>query len=221
MIPISVVIPTYNRNHTLKRAIDSVLRQTYKNFELIVVDDGSTDKTVESLSCYKEKIHLIKLGKNHGVSLARNVGIHASKGEYVCFLDSDDEWLEDKLQRQVNLLSQKKYNLIHGEEIWIRNGKRVNQKKIHQKYGGWIFEKCLPRCLISPSAAMANKKVLLELGGFDEEFPVCEDYDLWAKITSRYEVGFIEGPPYHQIRRCQRPTVKKIQGNGLLQDFIP
>ena len=116
------------------------------------------------------------------------------RGEYVCFLDSDDEWLEDKLQRQIDLLATREYNIIHGEEIWIRNGKRVNPRKIHQKYGGWIFEKCLPRCLISPSAAMVKRELLLELGGFDEQLPVCEDYDLWARITSRHEVGFVKRP---------------------------
>ncbi len=193
---ISVIIPTFNRAHVLLRAVDSVLKQSYKNFELIVIDDGSTDHTDELLSSYvrEGKIQYLKQ-ENKGVSSARNFGVKSSKGDWLAFLDSDDEWLKGKLQKQVDLLGERPdLRLVHGEELWIRHGKRVNQKKIHQKFGGFIYEKCLPLCLISPSAVIIERKLYEEMGGFDEEFIVCEDYDLWLKITSLYEVGFISDP---------------------------
>jgi len=193
---ISVIIPTYNRASVLLRAVDSVLNQNYKNFELIVVDDGSTDETSSLLSPYvtQKKIRYIKQ-ENKGVSSARNLGALDAKGEWLSFLDSDDEWLKIKLEKQVKLIHERPdLRLIHGEEIWVRQGKRVNPKKIHQKFGGHIYERCLPLCLISPSAAIIEKKLYEEMGGFDENFIVCEDYDLWLKITSLYEIGFVPDP---------------------------
>ncbi|MCO4793350.1 MAG: glycosyltransferase [Bacteriovoracaceae bacterium] len=193
---ISVVIPTYNRSHVLERAINSVLMQSIQPHELIVVDDGSTDKTSDILLKYSSNplIQIIKT-ENRGVSAARNIAIEKSSGHWIALLDSDDEWLPNKLEKQVNFVeSNPNIPLVHGEEIWIRNGKRVNQKKIHRKYGGDIFLNCIPLCLISPSASLIKKDVLEELGLFDEEFIVCEDYDLWLKLTSLYEVGFIEEP---------------------------
>lgn len=193
---ISVIIPTFNRASVLVRAIDSVLKQSYKNFELIVVDDGSTDETKYLLSPYMDqgKLRYFKT-ENRGVSAARNFGVEKSQGEWLSFLDSDDEWLKEKLQKQLEFLkAHPTIRLVHGEELWVRNGKRVNQKKIHQKFGGFIYEKCLPLCLISPSAVMIERKLFDEMKGFDEEFIVCEDYDLWLKITSLYEVGFVSDP---------------------------
>ena len=194
MLLISVVIPTYNRAHTIARAIDSVLAQTYGNFELIVVDDASTDETLDILKGYGGRIKVLKQQRNEGVSVSRNRGVREAKGSYICFLDSDDAWRPQKLEFQVNLLEREDFKIIHSEEIWIRKGVRVNPKKIHQKYGGWIFKECLPRCIISPSAVMIEKETFLQEGGFDETLVVCEDYDLWAKLTCRYEVGFIEEP---------------------------
>ncbi len=189
---ISVVIPTFNRAHTLKRCVDSVLSQSYSPFEILVVDDGSTDDTSEILKTYGDKIIVFKT-ENSGVSAARNYAIARSKGGWVALLDSDDEWLPNRLQEQVDYLKIfPNIKLVHGEEIWVRNGKRVNPKKIHKKSGGYIYQNCLPLCCISPSASLIKKEILEEFGGFDEAFPVCEDYDLWLKITSKYEVGYIE-----------------------------
>lgn len=191
---VSVIIPTFNRAHTLARAIDSVLGQSHENFELIIVDDGSTDNTVELLKSYGEKLKYFTT-ENKGVSAARNFGVKNSDGRWLAFLDSDDEWLPEKLAKQLELLIHfPNLPLIHGEEIWVRNGKRVNQKKKHKKAGGSIYQMCLPLCCISPSAAIIKREVYQELGGFDEEFVVCEDYDLWLKITSLHEVGFVPTP---------------------------
>lgn len=193
---ITVVIPTYNRAYVLERAINSVLNQSYAPHEVIVVDDGSTDDTQDVLNQYKNIPYMkVITTENRGVSAARNTAIKAASGDWIALLDSDDEWLTHKLETQVEFLKENEHlPLVHGEEIWIRNGKRVNQKKIHQKHGGSIFQRCLPLCLISPSASLIRKDVLEELGNFDEEFEVCEDYDLWLKLTSLYDVGYIEEP---------------------------
>jgi glycosyltransferase involved in cell wall biosynthesis len=195
---VSVVIPTFNRAHTLTRAIESVLKQTFKNFDLWIVDDCSTDDTFEIVSRYTKEnsnIHYRRLKMNKGVSHARNIGSFESEGEWLGFLDSDDEWFPDKLQKQVDFMEgNKSISLIHGEEIWIRNGRRVNPKIKYKKFGGNIFENCLALCLIGPSTTLIKRELYQEMEGFNEDFPVCEDYDLWLRITSLYPVGFIEAP---------------------------
>ena len=187
---VSVVIPCFNRKKTLSRSIDSVVNQTYKPSEIIIVDDGSTDGTRDFiLNSYPNIKYFFQPKK--GVSSARNKGIRESSSDWVAFLDSDDEWLPQKLEKQINQLG--KYSEIfisHTNEIWIRNGVRVNQMKKHQKYGGYIFDKCLDICRISPSTVLIHKKVLKDVGVFDETLQVCEDYDLWLRITSKYSVLF-------------------------------
>lgn len=197
---ISVIIPTFNRQEYILRAVESVMNQTFQDFELIIIDDGSIDNTQKLIEDYiqsnniKNKIIYEKI-ENSGVSAARNFGLRMAKGEWIAFLDSDDEWIDKKLEFQNDfIINNPELKIVHGEEIWIRNGVRVNQKKIHQKFGGKIFQKCLALCLISPSAVMISKDVLNENRGFDEDYVVCEDYDLWLKITSKYEVGFISTP---------------------------
>ena len=192
---VNVIIPTFNRAETILRALQSVLAQTYLDFDLWIIDDGSTDNTAEVVKPFLgEQVHYLKQF-NKGVSAARNLGVQKSRGEWLAFLDSDDEWLPEKLEKQVAYSeAHPDVPLIHGEEIWIRRGKRVNPKVKHQKYGGKIFEKCLPLCLISPSASFIKRSLLQEMGLWDENFIVCEDYDLWLKITAKYPVGFIDDP---------------------------
>ena len=134
------------------------------------------------------------IGERHGVSSARNAGVAQGKAPWLAFLDSDDEWLPHKLEAQFEELKKSPLPLVHGEEIWVRKGKRVNPKKKHQKSGGYIYNRCVELCLISPSAAMMRRDVFERLGGFDESFEVCEDYDLWLKLTSRYPVAFVSDP---------------------------
>lgn len=193
---ISVIIPSYNRSKFLLRAIDSILIQSYKNFELIVVDDGSTDGTFELIESLIKlnQIKYIRI-ENSGVAKARNVGAKNANGKFLAFLDSDDEWLPHKLQEQVDFFATSPHlKIVYGEELWIRNGKRVNQKFIHKKSGGWIFCECVQQCLIAPSSVMLEKDLFFEMAGFDESFVVCEDYDLWLKISSLLEIGFIANP---------------------------
>ncbi len=191
---VSVIIPTYNRAWTLKKAIDSVLKQNYKNFELIVVDDGSTDDTEALVSEYAKSIKFVQQ-PNLGVSAARNKGLSISSGALITFLDSDDYWEPEKLSAQVEFFNANPNALIcQTEEIWIRNGKRVSPKKKHKKLSGMIFIPSLALCLISPSAVMMRKNLFAKVDMFDESLPACEDYDLWLRITCRYPVHLIETP---------------------------
>jgi glycosyltransferase involved in cell wall biosynthesis len=198
---ISVIIPTYNRAEYLKEAIQSVLGQDYfqrqdkqQRFEIIVVDDGSTDTTediVRSLDCDIQYIYQ----KNRGVSAARNVGLEHSKGEFIAYLDSDDLWKKDKIAVQMSLLSAvSRAMMCYTEEIWIRNSVFVNPKKRHKKYSGWIFDKVLPLCLISLSSALFRREIFDEVGLFDENLPVCEDYDFGIRLAHKYPVYFLTRP---------------------------
>ncbi len=191
---VSVVIPTFNRGWCIRRSIDSVLSQTYTHFELIVVDDGSTDDTSEILASYGHAVKPIPM-KNAGVSAARNRGIRESSGSLIAFLDSDDYWMPQKLSVQVEFLGNHPDVLIcQTEEIWIKNNRRMNPKKRHQKPSGWMFSQSLHLCLISPSAVMLRKTLLDDVGMFDESLPACEDYDLWLRVTCRYPVPLIQTP---------------------------
>lgn len=191
---ITTIIPTHNRAELLQRALRSVLAQTRPADEIIVVDDGSTDHTPAMMArLFPQITYHVQLNK--GVSAARNAGIRIARGDWIALLDSDDEWLPDKLERQEKaLLENPEYSLCHGEEIWIRHGKRVNPMQKHRKFGGWIFEKCLPLCVISPSATLMRRSLFDRVGFFDETLPACEDYDLWLRICAHYPVLFLEEP---------------------------
>ncbi|MEI7751892.1 MAG: glycosyltransferase family 2 protein [Candidatus Omnitrophota bacterium] len=210
---ISVIIPTYNRMTVLPRAIDSVLAQKGIDSELILVDDGSTDNTSATVNGQRStknksaagarpngseercSLCVVRCAENKGPAAARNLGIKETKGEWIAFLDSDDEWKPGKLKAQLEFFRENPdYLICQTEEIWIRNGTRVNPMKKHQKFGGWIFEKCLPLCVVSPSAVMMHRKLFEEVGLFDESLPACEDYDLWLRIAAKYPIGLIEKP---------------------------
>ena len=190
---ISVVIPTLNRINTLQRALDSVINQTYKPAEIIVVDNGSSDGTLKFLREQYPKITILTENKI-GVSSARNKGIKKSINQWIALLDSDDAWHPRKLEIQTSMLNSalKEYNLIHTDEVWFRNNKHINQMKKHKKQGGYIFERCLSLCCISPSSVLFKKNILDKVGLFDESLPVCEDYDMWLKICSSEEVLFAQ-----------------------------
>jgi glycosyltransferase involved in cell wall biosynthesis len=191
---VSVIIPTHNRGWILREAIDSVLAQDYADYELIVVDDGSTDNTREILEACGRDITVVQQS-NRGVSAARNRGIAASRGQLLAFLDSDDLWLPQKLSRQVDFFKSNPAALIcQTEETWVRNGVRVNPKRRHQKLAGMIFEPSLALCLVSPSAVMIRKSLFEAVGRFDERLPACEDYDLWLRVSCRYPVYLIDEP---------------------------
>lgn len=201
MMNVSAVIPTFNRGHCLLRAINSVLAQTTPVDEIIVVDDGSDDKTYDLLV----KSELLDMRgqlpnirylyqENKGVSAARNLGIKEAENEYIALLDSDDAWAETKIERQALKLEKKNFScrITHTEEIWLKDGQRINPKKKHKKSGGFIFEKCLPLCCISPSSVLLHRTLFNDYGFFDEKLPACEDYDMWLRLCAFEEVLFVE-----------------------------
>ena len=192
---ISVIIPTHNRCELLKRAISSVINQTILPKEIIIVDNGSTDDTYQMVSSLFPEINYF-IEKKRGVSAARNKGILESKSKWIAFLDSDDTWKPTKLEKQMefSIFNQDKYRIIHTDENWYRNKKFLNQLKKHKKSGGNIFKNSLQLCCISPSSVVLKKQIFDDYGLFDENLEVCEDYDMWIRITSKEEVGFLDSP---------------------------
>ena len=192
---ISVIIPTYNRCDLLKRAINSVIKQTITPKEIIIVDNGSTDQTYQMVSSLFPEINYF-IEKKRGVSAARNKGILESKSKWIAFLDSDDAWKPTKLEKQMeySVFNQDKYRIIHTDETWYRNKKFLNQLKKHKKSGGNIFKNSLQLCCISPSSVVLKKQIFDDYGLFDENLEVCEDYDMWIRITAKEEVGFLDIP---------------------------
>lgn len=199
----TVIIPTYNRQNFLKIAIESVLGQTFSDYELIIVDDGSKDKTSQLVKSYPNpKIKYI-YQPHQGVSAARNKGILNARGEFICFLDSDDRFRQLKLEITYFYIKKyPQYKIFHSEEIWYRNNKLLPQKKYHRKPSGWVFERAIQLCCISISTAAIRKDVFKEVGLFDRDFCVCEDYEFWLRATSKFPVFLI--PHYLTIKEGGR-----------------
>jgi len=191
---ISVIIPTLDRCELLRRALDSVLKQTKTPREIIVVDNGSKDNTHQMVTSLFSRVNYLKENKG-GVSAARNKGILSAKSKWITLLDSDDVWKPEKLEKQITFhINNPKYRLIHTNEIWYRNGEFLNQHKKHEKSGGNIFKNSLSLCCVSPSSALLKKDIFNEYGYFDESLEVCEDYDMWIRISAKEEVGYIDDP---------------------------
>ncbi|MEW5733379.1 MAG: glycosyltransferase [Thermodesulfobacteriota bacterium] len=191
MPKVSVIIPVFNRAWCIERAVRSVLDQDFPDFELVVVDDGSTDGSA-SLVPEDPRIRVLRM-ENQGVSAARNLGISQAQGELVAFLDSDDWWLPRKLSCQIEFFAANPGAVAcQTQEMWIRNGRRVNPGLRHRKPSGDIFLPSLVLCLVSPSAVMLKKSLLDEAGAFDESLPACEDYDLWLRIGYRHPVYLLD-----------------------------
>lgn len=190
---VSVIIPTYNRAYLLERAIKSVLKQTYPHIELIVVDDGSGDVTPRTVSKYP--LRYVRLPSNRGVALARNRGILKARGNLMAFLDSDDEFLPPKIEKQVKYLEKNPWaKLVQTEEIWDRRGQRLNPKKYHAKAEGFFLERAVKLCVVSISTLLVKKEVFSEIGLFDESFPVCEDYEFFIRVALKMPMGLIKEP---------------------------
>lgn len=192
VMKVSVVIPTFNRKNFVLEAIDSVVNQTVKPFEVIVIDDGSTDGTGGLIrKKYPDIVYIYQ--ENRGVSAARNKGIKIAKGDYIALLDSDDLWKKRKLEKHIDFIKQNpQFRISQTDELWIRNGKFVNPMKKHKKYGGFIFPQCLPLCIVSPSAVIIEKGIFDDYGFFDETIPACEDYDMWLRVSAFEPIGLLE-----------------------------
>jgi len=191
---VSIILPTYNRAAYLGRALESVLAQTYGNWECRIIDDGSTDDTEAVLARYDDPRIFYRRQENQGVSGARNTGIAECQGEVLALLDSDDEWLPRKLETQLSYMAEKGYEICQTDEIWYRGGKRVNQPARYAKPEGWFFEDALELCLISPSCTMFTRAAWAVMGPFDTAMPSCEDYDMWLRACLHFPVGLVREP---------------------------
>jgi len=191
MCELSVVIPVCNEEESIGKLITEItdaLGGKYQH-EIIVVDDGSEDQTASLLNRYLPQIKIIRQ-QNRGVSAARNTGIRSATGEWIALLDSDDEWLPQKLEQAERYIQQHPAcKIFQTEEIWIRNGRRVNPRNKHKKKDGFIYKESLPLCIVSPSAVVIKRLLFDELGFFDETLPVCEDYDLWLRVARKHKIG--------------------------------
>ncbi len=198
---VSVIIPTHNRAFFLQEAISSVLAQdafcrpnSPVEFEVLVIDDGSTDATSEVVRAFGESVTYHYMS-HRGVSAARNTGLRLARGEYIAFLDSDDLWQKEKVSVQLSFFKAfPEAKVCYTEEIWLRNGRRLNPRLKHRKYTGWIFDKVLPLCLLSLSSCLFRRQVFETVGFFDENFPVCEDYEFGIRLTWRFPVHLIPRP---------------------------
>jgi len=217
MIDVSVVIPSFNRWPMLAEAVTSVMAQRGVDFELIVVDDGSTDDTLVRLPSLLDELAgqrplRILRTENHGPAAARNRGVAAACAELIAFLDSDDLWQQRKLERQLEYMIRNPKCLVsQTDEIWIRRGVRVNPGLRHRKRSGAFFFESLRTCLVSPSAVMMRTSLFSELGGFDEDLRAAEDYELWLRLLLE-----------HQVELLPEPLVIKRAGHpGQLSATIP
>lgn len=192
---VSVIIPVYNRFELAKEAVSSVIGQTFRDLELIIVDDGSIDMTSLLPTYYADdlRVKYIRLKHSGMPGLVRNRGVDIATGRYIAFLDSDDLWMAEKIDRQLNYLTKNpSCRIVHTRETWIRNGKTVSQAGFNHKRFGDIFQDALEKCIIGPSTVLMEKSLYSELGGFDEELEIAEDYELWLRLCNSNSVGYID-----------------------------
>jgi glycosyltransferase involved in cell wall biosynthesis len=176
----------------LAEAVRSVLAQSYDPLELLIVDDGSTEDLHLEMFAADERVKALRTVPR-GAAAARNLGIRAAAGTYVAFLDSDDLWEPGKLALQIRALEDEcSAGLCYTDEIWLKHGKWLNQKKRHRKWSGWIFPFCLPLCIVSFSSAVIRYSALDAVGLLNEQLPVCEDYEYWIRLTLLYPVIYLE-----------------------------
>ncbi len=211
---VSAIIPTFNRAELVMRAVASVLAQTHAVLDVVVVDDGSTDDTLARLAdLHDPRLRVISHGRTRGVAAARNTGFAVARGSYLALLDSDDQWLPQKVARQLAFMRQKGLAISQTQEIWMRGGRRVNPGAAHQKPDGFFFQAALARCLVSPSSVMLTREFLDTVGGFDEALLACEDYDLWLRALVRYPVGLLD--EWLTVRHGGRPDQLSASFIGL------
>lgn len=198
---ISVIIPCYNRTNLLKEAVISVCKQSFTNFELIIVDDCSEEDIEKAISELQDEavslppLRFISLKKHSGMpGYVRNRGVDVANGEFIAFLDSDDLWERDKLEKQIAVMLEREGQLCHTREKWVRQGKIISQSSQKHKREGDIFEDALWKCIIGPSTVMMKKSLFEKYRGFWERIEVAEDYELWLRVTSENLVLYIDEP---------------------------
>lgn len=193
MKTVDVVIPTFERREQTLRAVESVFAQSYSEFEVFVVEDGSSAFAAEAQKTADKSFHYFQSKENRGPSHARNFGASRGSGEFLAFLDSDDLWHKEKLEKQLKYLNENPdIQWVHTNESWIKDGRKILPKSIHRKQGGQFLERAFALCLISPSAVLFRRSFFEKTGGFLETLRVAEDYEYWLRLLIDYPIGYLE-----------------------------
>lgn len=233
---VSVIVPTYNRAHLLKKTIDSILNQTYKELELIVVNNCSIDDTEDVVKSFKDdRVHYFKNQNNGVIAVNRNFGIKKSSGEYIAFCDDDDVWLHNKLEKQVNYLrDHPEYQLVYSNAVIIdENGEQKGLLLIPESFKeGYIFDELLEDNFMPQSTILVRRTIFEAIGFFSEDphLKAAEDYQYWLKASIRYKVGSLNEPlvmyrihPMAESRNVNRTQLKlkvlaSLASDPLLRD---
>lgn len=225
---ISVIISTYNRSHLLGRSIRSVLSQTYSNIQIIVVDDNSKDDTEKTVKDFEDKrISYIKHEINKGGSAARNTGIHCAEGDYIAFLDDDDEWIYNKLELQMEKLNEEKTSMMSytGRYYIDDKSKDIIKTVVANKSGRLYDELLVSNCVGTTSSALIKKECFQNVGVFDETLPGCQDWDMWIRIAREYPISCVSEPLVryyvHDIRMTSNVDAKIKAKKMLFEKIYP
>lgn len=196
---VSVIIPVYNRKDYIERAVESILEQTYKNIEVIIIDDGSEDGTIEILKKIEMKSNKIKvfLQKHKGANAARNLGMEKSKGRFLAFQDSDDEWLPDKLEKQISYMIKNNYSVCYSSFLLDEFGRKSVipiDYDDRQKYETDLIKVLKCYNVVSTQTLVIDRSIISEVGVFDEEMPRFQDYEYIIRIIQKKKIGYIHEP---------------------------
>lgn len=219
---VSIVIPTYNRSELLRKAVESLQAQTYQSIEIIIVDDCSSDDTEETVKNMKDKrIRYIKHERNKGGSEARNTGIKQANGRFVGFLDSDDQWLPEKLEKQLSVFKQNPFAGVVYTGVNVVKGGEVIETVTPQHKGNLLKMLLERNCLNTTSSILVKKELLDEVGGFDGALPSCQDWDLYLRLARISNFDFVKDPLVlffeHDGERIT--TNKRASAQGHMQIF--
>ena len=223
---ISIITPTFNRELTITQAVESVLAQSYPHWELIIIDDGSRDSTREKLVSYLDDRRIqYHFQENQGQSLARNLALQYAQGELICFLDSDDLWVPDKLERQVALMeAHPEVDVLHSDEIMIDEQGRELSRKNMRRYSGRIARQMLVDNSVSINTVMARRECFDTMGGFSGRYGVADDYDIWLRFSARFTFLYVpEYWGYYRVMADQISSDKQRRfaaNESIIRDFI-
>ncbi len=191
MPTVSVIIHTYNNEKFIAETIKSVLRQTYKDYEIIVVDDGSEDGTRDALHPYMQDIRY-HYKENGGIASAKNAGISLSNAEFIAFLDHDDLWIPDKLKIQMEYFdAHPQIGLVYAKYASFMGDKELRTKP-EKGYSGWIFKELLSKSFVQTSTVMVKRECLDAVGPYDESFKLADEYDMFLRVAKRFQCGFVD-----------------------------
>jgi glycosyltransferase involved in cell wall biosynthesis len=214
---VSIIIPAYNAETYLRETLSSALAQTYTNCEIIVVDDGSKDSTLDMLEEYGDRIRVVRQ-QNRGSACARNAGVAVARGHWIAFLDADDIWLSDKISKQIASCGD--YAISHTDSVCFGEGleHEILRSSFEPPYSGHVLKQLLVINFITNSTVMVRRDVFNRFGGFDESYITCEDWALWLRICAEHEIGYLAEPVVrYRFHRKSKSTMSRRTLNARLR----